>query len=127
MSQPGGAGSRFDCCIFVAQRGRSSANERERRRMKQLNRAYDDLKNTLPWIPIDSKLTKLEILVYAVNYMDYLMKELAELSEPINVDEVSNNALLVILLVVHVSLLTSYLTQPLSLRLQYDITTIKLY
>lgn len=95
--------------------------------MKQLNRAYDDLKNTLPWIPIDSKLTKLEILVYAVNYMDYLMKELAELSEPINVDEVSNNALLVILLVVHVSLLTSYLTQPLSLRLQYDITTIKLY
>lgn len=78
-----------DCCFYPTRRSRTSANERERTRMKQLNKAYTDLKNMLPWIPTDSKLTKLEILIYAVNYINYLMKQLEELMEPQYFDQVS--------------------------------------
>lgn len=55
---------------------RSAANERERQRMKQLNEAYLQLKHSLPWIPNDTKLTKLEILLFAIQYIYDLTWEL---------------------------------------------------
>lgn len=51
---------------------RSSMNFRERCRMKKLNQAFLLLKSKLPWIPADSKLTKLEILRYAIDYIRHL-------------------------------------------------------
>lgn len=55
---------------------RSTANKRERQRMHQLNKAYMHLKERLPWIPADTKLTKLEILVFAAQYIKHLTKQL---------------------------------------------------
>lgn len=55
---------------------RCHANQRERFRMRQLNKAYIELKNKLPWIPKDSKLTKLEILILASEYIKYLTDSL---------------------------------------------------
>lgn len=51
---------------------RSSMNFRERQRMQHLNEAFLQLKSKLPWIPSDSKLTKLEILRFAAEYIRYL-------------------------------------------------------
>ena len=41
---------------------KSSANERERARMRLLSRAFCRLKTTLPWVPPDTKLSKLDTL-----------------------------------------------------------------
>jgi len=56
---------------------RDLANERERGRMRSLNLAYTRLKNKLPWIPQDTKLTKLNILLEAMRYIKHLMAQLA--------------------------------------------------
>ena len=57
---------------------RCTANRRERIRMCQLNKAFYELKKKLPWIPHDTKLTKLEILVFAAQYIQYLTKQLQQ-------------------------------------------------
>ena len=41
---------------------KSSANARERARMRLLSRAFCRLKTTLPWVPPDTKLSKLDTL-----------------------------------------------------------------
>lgn len=62
--------------IEVVDHRRCTANRRERLRMSQLNEAYYELKTKLPWIPHDTKLTKLEILVFAAQYIEHLTKQL---------------------------------------------------
>ena len=57
---------------------RCTANRRERIRMCQLNKAFYELKKKLPWIPHDTKLTKLEILVFAAQYIEHLTKQLQQ-------------------------------------------------
>uniref|UniRef100_A0A3B4A1D6 BHLH domain-containing protein n=1 Tax=Periophthalmus magnuspinnatus TaxID=409849 RepID=A0A3B4A1D6_9GOBI len=54
-----------------AQRGkrRTKANDRERHRMHNLNSALDALRSILPALPEDSKLTKIETLRFAHNYI----------------------------------------------------------
>lgn len=55
----------------VGQRGRRrmKANDRERHRMHNLNSALDALRSILPALPEDAKLTKIETLRFAYNYI----------------------------------------------------------
>ncbi|XP_077309964.1 neurogenin-3 [Lithobates pipiens] len=48
---------------------RIKANDRERNRMHNLNSALDALRNVLPAFPDDAKLTKIETLRFAYNYI----------------------------------------------------------
>ncbi|XP_033122940.1 transcription factor 24-like [Anneissia japonica] len=59
-------------------RGRSvGANAaRERSRVKTLRDAFLDLQRTLPSVPPDTKLSKLDVLVLATTYIAHLMRTL---------------------------------------------------
>ncbi|XP_005390139.1 PREDICTED: neurogenin-3 [Chinchilla lanigera] len=48
---------------------RKKANDRERNRMHNLNSALDALRSVLPTFPDDAKLTKIETLRFAHNYI----------------------------------------------------------
>ncbi|NXE68570.1 NGN1 protein, partial [Calcarius ornatus] len=48
---------------------RMKANDRERNRMHHLNSALDALRSVLPTFPDDAKLTKIETLRFAHNYI----------------------------------------------------------
>ncbi|CAI9177593.1 unnamed protein product [Rangifer tarandus platyrhynchus] len=48
---------------------RKKANDRERNRMHNLNSALDALRGVLPTFPDDAKLTKIETLRFAYNYI----------------------------------------------------------
>ncbi|KAL8186973.1 UNVERIFIED_CONTAM: hypothetical protein K2H54_025298 [Gekko kuhli] len=48
---------------------RAKANDRERNRMHNLNSALDALRGVLPTFPDDAKLTKIETLRFAHNYI----------------------------------------------------------
>uniref|UniRef100_A0A3Q3WPI8 BHLH domain-containing protein n=1 Tax=Mola mola TaxID=94237 RepID=A0A3Q3WPI8_MOLML len=58
-------------CERLGQRGRRrvKANDRERHRMHNLNSALDALRSILPALPEDTKLTKIETLRVAHNYI----------------------------------------------------------
>uniref|UniRef100_A0A0N5AR41 BHLH domain-containing protein n=1 Tax=Syphacia muris TaxID=451379 RepID=A0A0N5AR41_9BILA len=60
---------------------RSKANARERKRMHSLNDALDELRRTLPHVPDEPKLTKIETLRLAYNYIYTLAKMLNSNSE----------------------------------------------
>ncbi|XP_056147436.1 neurogenin-3 [Lampris incognitus] len=51
------------------ERRRTKANDRERHRMHNLNSALDVLRSILPALPDDAKLTKIETLRFAHNYI----------------------------------------------------------
>lgn len=51
---------------------RNAANERERSRMRVLSKAFSKLKTTLPWVPSDTKLSKLDTLRLASSYIAHL-------------------------------------------------------
>lgn len=51
---------------------RSAANARERSRMRVLSKAFSKLKTTLPWVPPDTKLSKLDTLRLASSYIAHL-------------------------------------------------------
>lgn len=57
---------------------RSAANARERSRMRVLSKAFSRLKTTLPWVPADTKLSKLDTLRLAACYIAHLRDILAE-------------------------------------------------
>ena len=51
---------------------RNAANARERSRMRILSKAFSKLKTTLPWVPADTKLSKLDTLRLASSYIAHL-------------------------------------------------------
>ncbi|CAG5128972.1 unnamed protein product [Candidula unifasciata] len=51
---------------------RNAANARERSRMRVLSKAFSRLKTTLPWVPPDTKLSKLDTLRLASSYIVHL-------------------------------------------------------
>jgi hypothetical protein len=51
---------------------RNAANDRERTRMRVLSKAFLKLKTSLPWVPKDTKLSKLDTLKLATIYISYL-------------------------------------------------------
>merc|ERR1712020_272053 len=62
------------------QRGppRGAANLRERTRMRVLSKAFGKLKLMLPWVPPDTKLSKLDTLRLATSYISHLQQVLDE-------------------------------------------------
>lgn len=63
---------------------RNAANERERARMRVLSKAFCRLKTTLPWVPADTKLSKLDTLRLATSYIAHLRAVLMD--QPVNND-----------------------------------------
>ena len=59
---------------------RNAANARERARMRVLSKAFCRLKTTLPWVPPDTKLSKLDTLRLATGYIAHL-RAILKLSE----------------------------------------------
>ena len=57
---------------------RSAANARERTRMRVLSKSFERLKLTLPWVPADTKLSKLDTLRLAMTYINHLHSLLLE-------------------------------------------------
>ena len=55
---------------------RGAANARERTRMRVLSKAFGRLKLTLPWVPPDTKLSKLDTLRLATSYISHLQRVL---------------------------------------------------
>ncbi|XP_045922781.1 musculin [Micropterus dolomieu] len=51
---------------------RNAANARERARMRVLSKAFSRLKTSLPWVPADTKLSKLDTLRLASSYISHL-------------------------------------------------------
>lgn len=63
---------------------RNAANARERARMRVLSKAFCRLKTTLPWVPADTKLSKLDTLRLATSYIAHLRAILMD--QPIPLD-----------------------------------------
>lgn len=57
---------------------RTTANARERARMRVLSKAFLRLKTSLPWVPRDTKLSKLDTLRLASAYIRHLARMLDE-------------------------------------------------
>lgn len=60
---------------------RSTANKKERRRTQSINNAYADLRDCIPNVPADTKLSKIKTLRLATSYILYLIGVL-ETDEP---------------------------------------------
>ncbi|XP_046738868.1 twist-related protein-like [Diprion similis] len=60
---------------------RNAANARERARMRVLSKAFCRLKTTLPWVPADTKLSKLDTLRLAATYIAHLRAVLRDEGE----------------------------------------------
>ncbi|XP_015279380.1 PREDICTED: musculin [Gekko japonicus] len=71
---PGGRGAAAEC----KQTQRNAANARERARMRVLSKAFSRLKTSLPWVPPDTKLSKLDTLRLASSYIAHLRQLLQE-------------------------------------------------
>ena len=61
-----------DGCGRVVKR-RSSANKKERRRTQSINNAFAELRECIPNVPADTKLSKIKTLRLATSYIAYLM------------------------------------------------------
>ena len=57
-------------------RRRSSANRKERRRTQSINNAFAELRECIPNVPADTKLSKIKTLRLATSYIAYLMEVL---------------------------------------------------
>ncbi|XP_025025019.1 musculin-like [Python bivittatus] len=57
---------------------RNAANARERARMRVLSKAFSRLKTSPPWVPPDTKLSKLDTLRLASSYIAHLRQLLQE-------------------------------------------------
>lgn len=57
---------------------RNAANARERARMRVLSSAFCRLKTKLPWVPADTKLSKLDTLRLATIYIQQLRASLSK-------------------------------------------------
>lgn len=62
---------------------RNAANARERARMRVLSKAFCRLKTTLPWVPADTKLSKLDTLRLATSYIAHLRGVLMDQPVPV--------------------------------------------
>ncbi|XP_011557048.3 uncharacterized protein LOC105387934 isoform X2 [Plutella xylostella] len=61
---------------------RNTANKKERRRTQSINTAFSDLRECIPNVPADTKLSKIKTLRLATSYISYLMKVLESDGEP---------------------------------------------
>uniref|UniRef100_A0A0K0F6H4 Fer3-like protein (inferred by orthology to a human protein) n=1 Tax=Strongyloides venezuelensis TaxID=75913 RepID=A0A0K0F6H4_STRVS len=59
---------------YKSQARRDAANERERKRMKSLNKGFDELRQKLPSLSYKKKLSKVDTLKQAITYIQHLHK-----------------------------------------------------
>uniref|UniRef100_A0A672GUU4 Neurogenin 3 n=1 Tax=Salarias fasciatus TaxID=181472 RepID=A0A672GUU4_SALFA len=78
----GGEAPRGDQRADPRGRRRMKANDRERHRMHNLNSALDALRSILPALPEDAKLTKIETLRFARNYI-WALTETLRMHDPL--------------------------------------------
>ncbi|XP_027208946.2 heart- and neural crest derivatives-expressed protein 1 [Penaeus vannamei] len=64
-----------DECGRVIRR-KTSANKKERRRTQSINNAFAELRECIPNVPADTKLSKIKTLRLATSYIAYLMEVL---------------------------------------------------
>ncbi|XP_015189662.1 PREDICTED: heart- and neural crest derivatives-expressed protein 1-like [Polistes dominula] len=69
---------------MVRPKRRNTANKKERRRTQSINNAFADLRDCIPNVPADTKLSKIKTLRLAASYIGYLMAVLEsdETEEP---------------------------------------------
>ncbi|XP_022916396.1 class A basic helix-loop-helix protein 15 [Onthophagus taurus] len=77
----GGATRRRKTCISARERNlrRLESNERERMRMHSLNDAFEQLREVIPHIKMERKLSKIETLTLAKNYIMALTNVICEM------------------------------------------------
>ncbi|XP_009953400.1 PREDICTED: heart- and neural crest derivatives-expressed protein 1, partial [Leptosomus discolor] len=56
--------------------------KKERRRTESINSAFAELRECIPNVPADTKLSKIKTLRLATSYIAYLMEVLAKDSQP---------------------------------------------
>jgi hypothetical protein len=54
----------------------TGSNKKERRRTQSINNAFASLRDCIPNVPCDTKLSKIKTLRLATSYIDYLMQML---------------------------------------------------
>lgn len=59
--------------MVVRPKRRNTANKKERRRTQSINNAFADLRDCIPNVPADTKLSKIKTLRLAASYIGYLM------------------------------------------------------
>ncbi|XP_051169264.1 heart- and neural crest derivatives-expressed protein 1-like [Leptopilina boulardi] len=59
--------------LVVRPKRRNTANKKERRRTQSINNAFADLRDCIPNVPADTKLSKIKTLRLAASYIGYLM------------------------------------------------------
>ena len=59
-------------------KARLAANNRERRRMNVINDGFEELRATIPLFPFEAKLSKVDCLKLAMNYIE-IMKEIVDM------------------------------------------------
>ena len=59
--------------LIVRPKRRNTANKKERRRTQSINNAFADLRDCIPNVPADTKLSKIKTLRLAASYIGYLM------------------------------------------------------
>ncbi|KAK0183340.1 hypothetical protein PV327_001391 [Microctonus hyperodae] len=59
--------------LVLRPKRRNTANKKERRRTQSINNAFADLRDCIPNVPADTKLSKIKTLRLAASYIGYLM------------------------------------------------------
>lgn len=77
------------CVVRIQKTRRLKANDRERNRMHTLNEALDGLRNVLPKFPDDAKLTKIETLRFAHNYI-WVLSQMLKMVETGDCESTNN-------------------------------------
>ena len=65
-----------DFCGPIRNRKVPMSNKKERRRTQSINAAYTALRDCIPNVPCDTKLSKIKTLRLATSYIDYLINVL---------------------------------------------------
>ncbi|XP_057681392.1 class A basic helix-loop-helix protein 15 [Corythoichthys intestinalis] len=71
---------------------RLESNERERQRMHKLNNAFQALREAIPHVKTDKKLSKIETLTLAKNYIKALTSIILDMSGGLPTSDVPSNA-----------------------------------
>lgn len=74
----------------VVQTGKNAA--RERSRVKDLRTGFSSLQSLIPNVPPDTKLSKLDILILATNYIKFLSDILDEDGDSVSAEETDARA-----------------------------------
>lgn len=77
--------------VDVQIRQRYAANQRERRRMESINHAFDGLRHLVPTMAYEKRLSKVDTLRQAINYIHYLKDILSSDGGTVSTDQSMNS------------------------------------